>query len=79
MTKLPPRVKRMIALGPYIDKAGLDWIGPIDQILIINSWADIKDILTKSYGDKARVVVIRDGTLQYFPNSELPGSPAAID
>jgi hypothetical protein len=80
MTNLPPRVKRMMALGPYIDKAGLDWVGPVDKILIINSWAEILGLLKKSYGDKAKVVVIPDATLQYFPHSGLPrGYTAAID
>lgn len=71
-TKLPPRVKRMFALGPYIDKAGLDWIGPIDQITILNSWAEILDALKKNHGNKAKAVVVPDGTLQYFPHSGLP-------
>jgi hypothetical protein len=79
ITKLPSRVKRMIALGPYLDKAGLDWIGPIDKILIINSWAEILKILKKSYGNKAKVVVVRDGTLQYFPHGGLPRGRAAVD
>jgi len=70
--KLPPRVKRMYALGPYIDKAGLDWVGPIDQITILNSWAEILDALKKSHGNKAKAVVVPDGTLQYFPHSGLP-------
>jgi len=71
-TKLPPRVKRMFALGPYIDKAGLDWIGPIDQIILLNSWAEILDMLKKGHGNKAKAVVIPDGTLQYFPRNGLP-------
>lgn len=72
LTKLPSRTKRMIALGPYIDKAGLDWVGPLDKTIIANSWAEILDMLKKSYGNKAKVVVIPDGTLQYFPRSGLP-------
>jgi nickel-dependent lactate racemase len=66
--KLPDRAKRMIALGPYIDKAGLDWIGPPELITIASSWSEILDMLKKSYGDKARVTVIPDATLQYFPD-----------
>ena len=58
----------MIALGPYIDKAGLDWIGPPDLITIASSWSEILDMLKKSYGNKARVTVIPDATLQYFPD-----------
>jgi len=71
-TKLPSRVKRMFALGPYLDKAGLDWVGPIDQIILLNSWDEILAMLKESYGDKAKVVVIPDATLQYFPHSGLP-------
>ena len=79
-TKLPARVKRMFALGPYIDKAGLDWLGPIDQIILLNSWGEILEMLKKSYGDKAKAVVIPDGSLQYFPRSGLPrGYTSAID
>ena len=67
-TKLPSRAKRMIALGPYIDPAGLDWVGPVDQVTIANGWGEILKMLKASYGDKARVVVIPDATLQYFPD-----------
>ncbi len=73
--KLPARVKRMYALGPYIDKAGLDWIGPIDQITILNSWAEILAELKKNHGDKAKAVVVPDGSLQYFPHSGMPKGP----
>jgi nickel-dependent lactate racemase len=72
--KLPARVKRMFALGPYIDKAGLDWIGPIDKITILNSWAEILGALRNGNGNKAKAVVVPDGTLQYFPHSRLPKS-----
>ena len=69
--KLPPKVKRMYALGPYLDKAGLDWVGPVDQISILDSWADILSELKKNHPDGARVVIIPDGTLQYFPSRSL--------
>ena len=65
--KLPPRVKRMIVLGPYVDKAGLDWIGPPQLTTIANSWPEIIDMLKTSHGGKAKVAVIPDATLQYFP------------
>ncbi len=70
--KLPPKVKRMFALGPCLDKAGLDWIGPIDLIILLNSWAEILAALKKNYGNRAKAVVIPDATLQYFPRSGLP-------
>lgn len=73
--KLPPKVKRMYALGPYLDKAGLDWLGPIDQINILDNWAEILIELKKNHTDRAKVVVIPDGTLQFLPlNSLLHGT-----
>jgi nickel-dependent lactate racemase len=71
-TKLPPKVKRMFALGPYLDKAGLDWVGPIDQIILLNSWSEILNMLKNGNGANTKAVVIPDGTLQYFPHSGLP-------
>ncbi|MFC1929447.1 lactate racemase domain-containing protein [Chloroflexota bacterium] len=65
---LPPRTKRMIALGPYIDRAGLDWLGPPELITIANNWSEIIDILKDGNGDKPRVLVIPDATIQYFPD-----------
>jgi len=70
--KLPSKVKRMYALGPYLDKAGLDWIGPIDLIILLNSWGEILAALKKNYGNRAKAVVLPDATLQYFPRSGLP-------
>ncbi len=50
-----------------VDKAGLDWIGPPELTAIANSWPEIIDTLKTSHGDKAKVAVIPDATLQYFP------------
>jgi hypothetical protein len=70
----------MFALGPYLDKAGLDWVGPIDQIIVRDTWAEILAELKGSNGHKARAVVIPDGTLQYFPHSDMPrGYTSGID
>ena len=54
-TELLPRVNSMYALGPYLDKAGLDWVGPIDTIVIFNSWAEILAKLQKNHKDKPKV------------------------
>ena len=63
----PRRTKRMIVLGPYMDRVGLDLLGPPEMITVADSWSEILDMLKTSYGDKARVAVIPDATLQYFP------------
>lgn len=69
-TKLPERSKRMIVLSSYVDRAGLDWLGPPELVTLANSWSEILDMLKTSHGDHARVVVIPDATLQYFPDLE---------
>ena len=58
----------MIVLGPYLDRAGLDWVSPPQLTTIANNWTEILDMLKMSHGDNARVVVIPDATLQYFPD-----------
>jgi len=66
-TRLPPRVKRLIMLGQYMDRAGLDWIGPPELTMVVNSWSEVLDVLKKGHGTQARVAVIPDATLQYYP------------
>ena len=66
-TELPPRVQRMIMLGTYVDKAGLDWMGPPDQITMAYNWEGVLGLLREKYGDRARVTVVPDATIQYFP------------
>jgi nickel-dependent lactate racemase len=68
---LPLRVNRMYALGPYLDKAGLDWIGPLDKIIVLDSWPEILNELQTEHKDTAKVTVIPDGTLQYFSGNSL--------
>jgi hypothetical protein len=65
--ELPPRVQRMIMLGTYVDKAGLDWMGPPDQITMAYGWDQVLGLLQEKYGDRARVTVVPDATIQYFP------------
>ncbi len=65
--KLPSRTRRMIVLGTYVDRAGLDWVGPPDLITVADSWSEILDMLKMSHGDSARVVVVPDATIQHFP------------
>ncbi|MCJ7593536.1 MAG: lactate racemase domain-containing protein [Desulfobacterales bacterium] len=65
---LPPRVKRMIAVGSGIDRAGLDWIGPADAVIRVKEWAEALKILKGWHGNAAKVGVVPDGTIQYFPD-----------
>jgi len=67
-TTLPPRTKRMITFAPYVDRAGLDWLGPPESIIRVKSWSEALELLKKTNGAGTRVAVIPDATLQYFPN-----------
>lgn len=68
-TVLPPRVKRMIVLATYVDRAGLDWLGPPDSIIRCDSWDEVVEVLKETNGEGARVAVIPDATMQYFPDT----------
>jgi nickel-dependent lactate racemase len=70
-TTLPPRTKKMITVGPFIDRAGLSCLGPPESIIRVKDWAEALVLLKKTNGAGTRVAVIPDATLQYFPN---PGS-----
>lgn len=63
---LPPRVKRMITVGPNIDPVSLDWIGPVDQVIRVKRWPAALHILKEWYGSGANVAVVPDATIQYF-------------
>ena len=65
---LPARVKRMLTVGSGIDRAGLDWIGPDDAVTRVKGWPKALDILKRWHGDTAKVGVVPDGTIQYFPD-----------
>lgn len=64
---LPPRTKRMITVGSYIDRAGLDYLGPPESIIRVKDWAEALELLKKTNRAGTRVAVIPDATLQYFP------------
>ena len=65
--RFPRGVKRLIVFTPYIDKAGADWIGPPEAIIWVKTWDEVLEQLGTAYPGKARVTVIPDATVQYFP------------
>jgi len=66
-TSLPDRTKKLFIMTPYPDRTGADWVAPYELITWARSWAEVIQQLKQSYGDKAKVAVIPDATLQYFP------------
>jgi len=65
-TTLPPGVKRMITVGPNIDPASLDWLGPAGQVIRVKQWPAALKILQGTHGPGAKIAIIPDATIQYF-------------
>ncbi len=65
-TSLPANINRLIVLTPYIDLAGTDWLGCRESIVWAKKWDDALQKLIETHGDKAKVAVIPDATMQYF-------------
>jgi len=67
-SELPMNTKRLTVMQPYPDYVGGDWVAPYDQIKFTRNWPATIESLKATYGDKAKVAVIPDVTVQYFPN-----------
>jgi nickel-dependent lactate racemase len=65
---LPPEVDRFIIFAPYGDRAGGDYFGPASSITWKKRWDDVLGILENRWGNRARVVVYPDATIQYVPD-----------
>jgi len=67
-SRLPSRVNRLMVFTPHIDRAGADWLAPPEAIIWLKTWDDVLKKLKMAYPGAARVVVIPDATVQYFPS-----------
>jgi len=65
---LPRNTKRLTIMAPYSDKVGGDWVAPYNLINWAKTWTEVIQELKSRYGDKAKVAVIPDATIQYFPD-----------
>ena len=68
---LPRNTKRLTIMMPHSDKVGGDWLAPYDLINWKRTWTEIIQELKSTYGVKARVAVIPDATIQYFPDAPV--------
>lgn len=68
-TSLPRNTSRLTMMQPYADRVGGDWVAPYESINWARSWPDALEGLKNRYGDKARVAVVPDVTIQYFPDA----------
>jgi nickel-dependent lactate racemase len=62
----PTKVKRFIVLSPFRDHVGACFFGKVHSILWVKTWKEVLDLLKAQWGDKAKVAVYPDGTIQYF-------------
>lgn len=58
-------MKRLIVLAPHPDRTMLDLICHPDDAVIVKTWDEVLNLLRNDYGDRSRVAVIPDGTMQY--------------
>ncbi len=66
-TALPPNTKRLTMMQPYPDFVGADWVAPYEMINFTRDWPTTIEQLKASYGAKAKVAVIPDASVQFFP------------
>jgi nickel-dependent lactate racemase len=67
------KVRRLIVLSPFRDQVGACFFGQVPTILWAKTWEEVMDHLKAEWGDRARVAVYPDGTVQYFsPTPPLP-------
>ena len=66
---LPENTKKLIIMAPYSDKVGGDWVAPYELINWVKTWSEVIQDLGDRYGNKAKVAVIPDATIQYFPDA----------
>jgi len=59
-------MKKLIVLGPYPDRTGLDLIGHADEAVYVKTWPEVLSILEKDFPGPARVAVVQDGTMMYM-------------
>jgi lactate racemase len=59
-------MKKVIVLDPHPSPTCLDWIGHVQDVVVVKSWPEVLAILECDYPGSVRVGVIQDGTVQYM-------------
>ena len=65
-TGLQRNVNRIIILTDHIDRTGVGGMLPPDAIIWAKTWPEVLEKLKATHGEKAKVAVIPDATMQYF-------------
>lgn len=66
---LPKNTSRLTILSSYGDLVGGDWVAPYNLINRAKTWDEVLKTLKATYGNKAKVAVIPDATMQFFPET----------
>lgn len=67
--RVRPQVKRCICWMPYPDLGSAHWFGEIEKQIYVDTWQQVMDLLKEVHGEKAKVLIIADGTISYFDRS----------
>jgi nickel-dependent lactate racemase len=65
-SSFPLRINRFLLVCEYPDLAGWEWFGPVNRINWIRDWREAMRFLQSVHGPGTNVVVVPDGTIQYF-------------
>ncbi|HEY32333.1 MAG TPA: DUF2088 domain-containing protein [Dehalococcoidia bacterium] len=66
-SRLLSRIRKLILVTEYPDRAQADRIAPLDSITWARTWPEALEHLDKDYPGEAQVAVIPDATIQYLP------------
>jgi nickel-dependent lactate racemase len=75
--RLPPNTKRLTVMTPHPERAGVDCMAPARLVSWRKTWPEVLEELKQTYGTKAKVVVLPDVTVQYFPGVPA-GKPIGV-
>ncbi len=63
--KVPPHVRRLIILNEYPEYTARNYFAEPEKIFFASSWDEVLRLLLEEHGNRARVVVYPDATIQY--------------
>jgi hypothetical protein len=66
---VPLNARSLTLMTPYPDRTGADWLAPYHVINYANDWDEVLDFLKRRNGERTKVAVIPDATIQYFPEA----------
>lgn len=59
-------IQRVIYYSPYLYRYDADWCGPEEKVEMASTWDQVLAMLKQKFGDRAKVAIYPDATIQYF-------------